>query len=92
MNEAEIIEICREAIWIIIKIGGPIMVAALVVGVIISLLQAVTQIQEATVAFVPKILVVFFIGLLMLPMMMSSLNSFTQGLVVRIVHIGRSGG
>jgi flagellar biosynthesis protein FliQ len=92
MNEAEIIEICREAIWVIIKLGGPIMIAALVVGVIISLLQAVTQIQEATVAFVPKILVVFFIGLLMLPLMMSTLNTFTQGLAARIVQIGRDGG
>ncbi len=90
MNEAEIIEICREALWVIIKLGGPIMIAALVVGVAVSLLQAVTQIQEATVAFVPKILVVFLIGLLMLPLMMSTLNTFTQGIAARIVQIGRS--
>lgn len=90
MNEAEIIEICREALWIIIKLGGPIMIATLVVGVAISLLQAVTQIQEATVAFVPKILVVFLIGLLTLPMMMSSLNTFTQGIAARIIAIGQS--
>jgi flagellar biosynthesis protein FliQ len=90
MNEAEIIEICREALWIIIKLGGPIMVATLVVGVAISLLQAVTQIQEATVAFVPKILVVFLIGLLTLPMMMSTLNTFTQGIAARIIAIGLS--
>ena len=87
MNEAEIIEICREALWVIIKLGGPIMIAALVVGVAISLLQAVTQIQEATVAFVPKILVVFLVGLLMLPLMMSTLNTFTQGIAARIVQI-----
>lgn len=90
MNEAEIIEICREALWIIIKLGGPIMIATLVVGVAISLLQAVTQIQEATVAFVPKILVVFLIGLLTLPMMMSTLNGFTQGIAARIIAIGQS--
>lgn len=92
MNEAEIIEVCREAIWVMIKLGGPVMIAALVVGVLVSLLQAVTQIQEATVAFVPKILVVFFIGLLTLPLMMSSLNNYTQGLMARIVQIGRDGG
>jgi flagellar biosynthesis protein FliQ len=91
MNEADIIEICREAIWVIIKLGAPIMIAALVVGTLISLLQAVTQIQEATVAFVPKILVVFLIGLLTLPMMMSTLNSYTQGLAARIIAIGRNG-
>lgn len=92
MNEAEVIEICREAIWVIIKLGGPIMLAALVVGVAVSLFQAVTQIQEATVAFVPKILVVFLIGLWMLPLMMSALNSFTQTIAARIVQIGRDGG
>ena len=92
MNEAEIIEICREAIWVMIKLGGPVMIAALVVGVLVSLLQAVTQIQEGTGAFVPKILVVFFIGLLTLPLMMSSLSNYTQGLMARIVQIGRDGG
>ncbi len=92
MNEAEVIEVCREAIWVIIKLGGPIMIAALVVGVIVSLLQAVTQIQEATVAFVPKILVVFLIGLLTLPLMMSTLTTFTQGLAARIIQVGRNGG
>ncbi len=92
MNETEVIETCRESIWLIIKLGGPIMIAALVVGVVISLFQAVTQIQEATVAFVPKILVVFLLGLWMLPMMMSSLDSFTQTIAARIVQIGRSGG
>lgn len=92
MNEAEVIEVCREAIWVIIKLGGPVMIAALVVGVVISLLQAVTQIQEATVAFVPKILVVFLIGLLTLPLMMSTLSTFTQGLAARIVQVGRNGG
>lgn len=92
MNEAEVIEVCREAIWVIIKLGGPVMIAALVVGVVISLLQAVTQIQEATVAFVPKILVVFLIGLLTLPLMMSTLSTFTQGLAARIIQVGRNGG
>ena len=92
MNEAEVIEVCREAIWVIIKLGGPIMIAALVVGVVISLLQAVTQIQEATVAFVPKILVVFLIGLLTLPLMMSTLSTFTQGIAARIIQVGRDGG
>lgn len=91
MNEAEIIEICRETIWVIVRLGGPIMVMALVVGVLVSLFQAVTQIQEATVAFVPKILAVFFLGLWMLPFMMNTLNSFTQSLAARIIHIGGGG-
>ncbi|MEJ0062723.1 MAG: flagellar biosynthesis protein FliQ [Alphaproteobacteria bacterium] len=90
MNEAEVIEVCREAIWVMVKLGGPIMMAALVVGVTISLVQAVTQIQEATVAFVPKILVVFIMGLWLLPLMMSTLITFTNTIAARIVQIGTS--
>ena len=85
-------EICRETIWLIIKLGGPIMAAALIVGVVVSLFQAVTQIQEATVAFVPKILIVFLMGLWMLPLMMSSLETFTQTIATRIIQIGHSNG
>ena len=90
MNESEVIETCREAIWIIIKLGGPIMIAALVVGVAVSLLQAVTQIQEATVAFVPKIMTVFLVGLLTLPIMMSTLTSFTHTIAAHIIAIGQN--
>ena len=54
MNEAEILEIARDGIVVMIKIGAPIMVLALVVGLAISLVQALTQIQEATLSFVPK--------------------------------------
>ena len=90
MNEAEIIEICREAILVMLKIVGPVLLAGLVVGVAISLLQAVTQIQEATLSFIPKMLVITGLTIWLLPFMLSSLGGFTHLLNDRIVQIGQS--
>jgi flagellar biosynthesis protein FliQ len=58
MNEADALELARSAIWTIIVAAGPMVGAATMVGVIIALFQALTQIQEMTLTFVPKILVV----------------------------------
>jgi len=59
-----------------------------VIGLIVSLFQALTQIQEMTLAFVPKILVVFLSLLVFLPFMISALITFTEGLAERIIGIG----
>ncbi|KJV08666.1 flagellar biosynthesis protein FliQ, partial [Elstera litoralis] len=58
MNEANTLEVAREAVLVLLQVSGPIMVISLVVGLIISLFQALTQIQEMTLTFVPKIIVV----------------------------------
>ena len=88
MNEVEVIEICREAILVMLKVIGPVMLAGLVVGVIVSLIQTVTQIQETTLTFVPKMLVIFGLVVWLLPFMMSTLDGFTHSLTDRIVQIG----
>jgi flagellar biosynthetic protein FliQ len=88
MNEAEIIEICREAIWVMIKVMGPLMLAGLIVGVIVSLFQAVTQINEPALPFIPKLLVIFGLTIWLLPFMMATLGGFTQTLTDRIVKVG----
>jgi len=90
MNEAEVIEICREAIIVMLKIVGPILLAGLTIGIIVSLFQAVTQIQEMTLTFIPKMLVIFGLTLWLLPFMMATLGGFTQQLTDRIVQIGTS--
>jgi flagellar biosynthetic protein FliQ len=90
MNEAEVVEICREGIIVMLKIVGPILLAGLVIGVMVSLIQAVTQIQEMTLSFIPKMLVIFTMTLWLLPFMMATLGSFTQTLTDRIVQIGSS--
>lgn len=91
MNEAEVIEICREAIVVMLKVGGPVLMAGLVIGIIISLLQAVTQIQETTLVFIPKMLVIFGLTIWLLPFMLSTLSGFTHSLSDRIIQIGLSG-
>jgi len=88
MDSTEVIQIAREAIFVALKIAGPTMIIALLVGLVISLVQALTQIQEMTLAFVPKIIVIFFTILLFLPFMLSTLTTFTEDLVVRIVGLG----
>ena len=90
MNEAEVVEICREGIIVMLKIVGPILLAGLVIGVVVSLIQAVTQIQEMTLSFIPKMLIIFAMMIWLLPFMMATLGGFAQSLGERIVQIGTS--
>lgn len=85
MNANEVLEIAREAVIVLLKIGAPIMLVALGVGLTISLIQALTQIQEMTLSFVPKILVIFLSLLVFLPFMLNTLTIFTQRLADKIV-------
>ncbi len=87
MNEAEIIDITREAILLTIRIAGPVMLIGLVTGLIIALIQALTQIQEMTLAFVPKIITIFLAIFLLLPMMAQALIAFTEKIADKIVGI-----
>jgi flagellar biosynthetic protein FliQ len=88
MNETEVIETAREALLISIQIGAPILLIGLVVGVAIALVQALTQIQEITLVFVPKILAILLSMFFFLPWMMSTLVVFMEGLADRIIGIG----
>ena len=78
MNEAAVVEVGREALWVILKIAGPIMASGLAIGLLIALFQALTTIQEMTLTFVPKlILVVVAFGLLANFMMMQLTDYFS---------------
>jgi len=88
VNGTEAIDIGRESIYVMLKIGAPIMLLALVVGLAIALFQALTSIQEMTLTFVPKIIVIFVGVMLMLPFMLSSLTNFSQEIFDRIVALG----
>jgi flagellar biosynthetic protein FliQ len=68
-----------------LKLGAPAMLLALAVGLAISFFQALTQIQEMTLTFVPKMIVILLSLLLFLPFMLSTLSSFTESLMGRIV-------
>lgn len=88
MNEVEVIEICREAVVVMLKLMGPLLLAGLVVGVIISLIQTITQIQESSLTFIPKMVVIFVLTIVLLPFMLSTLGGFTHSLSDRIVQVG----
>jgi flagellar biosynthetic protein FliQ len=88
MTDSEIIEIIREAIWVTIVIGAPVMLVGLFVGVAIALIQALTQIQEMTLVFVPKILAMFAALFVVLPFMTTILIDFTQRLADKMIAGG----
>jgi len=87
MNETQIIDVAREAIFVVLKIASGPMLAALVVGILISVFQALTQIQEQTLTFVPKIFVIFISVLLLMPFMLGTLETFVRSLADRIIAI-----
>ncbi len=87
MNEAQALEFAREAIITVLKIGSPIMLIALVVGLVIALFQALTQIQEMTLTFVPKIIVIFLSLLIFLPFIVETLQTFMLGVADRIAGL-----
>ncbi len=88
MTEAAVLEIGREALWIVLQLAGPIMAAGLLIGLLIALFQALTTIQEMTLTFVPKIIVIFVSLIVLMPFMMSTLVEFSQGLFGIIVSLG----
>ena len=88
MNEAAVVEVGREALWVILKIAGPIMAAGLAIGLLIALFQALTTIQEMTLTFVPKIIVIFTAVIIFLPWMMQTVTVFTQQLFDRMISLG----
>lgn len=88
MGPAEVLDVSRDAIMVTLKIGVPVMLVALIVGLVVSLFQALTQIQEMTLSFIPKMIAIFLSLLLLMPFMSSTLTTFTNGLTDRIIHGG----
>jgi flagellar biosynthesis protein FliQ len=84
MTGAAILDIARDGIVTFLKVGAPLMLVALTIGLVISLLQALTQIQEQTLIFVPKILAVCAAMLLMLPFMSDALAGYMTRIALRI--------
>ncbi len=91
MNATDVLEVSRDSIWVMLKISAPLMLTALIVGLVISLLQALTQLQEQTLTFVPKILILFAVFVLTIPFMSNTLVEFTKELMTKAVGIGIGG-
>ena len=88
MDAPQVLDISREAIIVLLKVGAPLMLIALGVGLVISLFQALTQMQEQTLSFVPKILVMFLALIFLAPFMLATLVTFTQGLFDQMIAPG----
>jgi flagellar biosynthetic protein FliQ len=90
MAEADIAALMREAMIVMLKIGGPLLLAGLAVGVVVALVQAITQINESSLAFVPKILALFGVMALLGSYMVGVLSDYTKMLFDRLIAIGGS--
>ena len=77
MDQAEIITVMQDAVTTILTVAAPIMIVAMVVGVVISIFQATTQINEQTLAFVPKIVAILLVMLVFGGMMLSNMTEFS---------------
>jgi flagellar biosynthetic protein FliQ len=84
MTGAEVLDIGRDAIWLTLQLCAPVLIVGLIVGVGIGLLQALTQVQEATLVFAPKIVAIFVSLLLFLPLMGSLMAAFMRQIAARI--------
>lgn len=87
MNETQILETAQQALLISIQIGAPVLLVGLVVGVSIALVQALTQIQEMTLVFVPKILAIMLSLFFFLPWMMNTLVIFMEQLADMMIGL-----
>jgi len=85
MNGGEALDLAREAMWVLVTMAAPAMLVGLTVGVVIGVLQALTQIQETTLVFVPKILAVFAALILFMPFMAASMSGLMAVIVQKIV-------
>ncbi len=88
MNDAQVLEIVTDAFLVALKIAGPILAAALAIGVVVSILQTITQVQEMTLTFVPKLVGAGLIVLLAGNWMMREMVSWVTGLWSGIPGLG----
>lgn len=85
MDPNSALEIGKEAVYVLLKTSLPLMLVALTVGLTISLFQALTQIQEMTLSFVPKIVAIFFSLIIFMPFIGNQLGVFSQTLAEHII-------
>ena len=87
MDETAVLEVSREVFFVILKTGGPIMAAGLIIGLVIAIFQTLTSIQEMTLTFVPKIIIIFGAVIVFMPFMITSIIEFTRSLYDRIAAL-----
>ncbi len=88
MTGAEVLDVGRDGLFVLLKLSAPLMLVGLGVGLVIALFQALTQIQEMTLVFVPKIIAIFLTLLIMLPFMGQVLSGFMNRIAEQIIASG----
>ena len=85
MEQNQIIDILREGIWVALKIGGPMLIASMAVGVLVAIFQAATQIHEQTLSFIPKLLLIIAFLLLAGSWMLNTMQDFTRMIFTQMI-------
>lgn len=87
MDNGFVIELTNQAVKVALMLAAPMLLGALVIGIVVSLFQAVTQINEQTLSFIPKILVIVITLVILSPWMMETMTSFTRDLYISIPKV-----
>ena len=85
MDQNQIIDILREGIWVALKIGGPMLIASMAVGVLVAIFQAATQSHEQTLSFIPKLLLIIAFLLLAGSWMLNTMQDFTRMIFTQMI-------
>ncbi|MDR3587769.1 MAG: flagellar biosynthesis protein FliQ [Desulfosporosinus sp.] len=88
MSQNQVVYMAREAIGAVFLVGGPILGVSLLVGLLVSIFQAMTQIQEQTLSFIPKVVAVVAVLLILGPWMLSVLTAYTTNLLTQLATFG----
>lgn len=88
MTQNQVLYMAREAMGAVLLVGGPILGVALLVGLLVSIFQSMTQIQEQTLSFIPKVVAVAVVMLLLGPWMLSVLTVYTSNLFTQLATFG----
>jgi flagellar biosynthetic protein FliQ len=84
MTDGDVTSVASRAIWVTLQVGGPILLVGLAVGLVVSVFQAVTQIQEQTLVFIPKIVAIVAVLALAGPWMLNTMVNYTENLLREI--------
>jgi len=90
MSELDVADLLRQTLLVTVKLGGPPLMVGLLVGLVVSFVQAVTQINEATLAFLPKVAAIGVAMLMLAPFMAATMQAFTHLVFDRLVIVGGS--
>lgn len=87
MSQDQVLSIFKEALWITLQVAGPVLIISIIVGLVISVIQAATQIHEQTLTFVPKLIAIAIVLLLTGTWVMNVMNDFTKHIFEVIANI-----